>query len=254
MPKSRVKRNTKTTKNTKNVKNTTKKVVNKNASTKPKKTTTTKAPAKTKKVEKVVEKVNENVENVEEVEDNEDTNGKRKRYFKFVEEHFNEDGELENVTYYGRYDGEKPKQAGGKAFTKYYARMKKDGTAEIGKEYKYTIKECTRWRKKKNKTHTYVGKKYNLPKDKCQDIIVAIKNEIKDENKKVVEDLTKPKFSSLSENDKEKLRGLTDAKLNKEGYKRIRYKTKTVVYKYKEPEPEPEPEQEQGQEAEPVEN
>lgn len=86
---------------------------------------------------------------------------KRTRYFKLI---FN--GEPK-----GRFAGNKPKQAANKALTSIIKDKSKNGEKVIDVDIKFSLKECTRWNKKKckkgtngkvDKIYNYVGKREPL--------------------------------------------------------------------------------------------
>lgn len=133
----------------KNAKKIVKKAVKK--SIKKAGTRKTKKTAKKKHVKKVTKKV------VKKIELPKLSEATEPRYFKLL-------SGIE-ATPVGRFSGNKPKQAANKALTSIIKTLEKKGENTIGKEIKFTLKECTRWNKKKfkkgDKTHKKIEKKYS---------------------------------------------------------------------------------------------
>lgn len=89
---------------------------------------------------------------------------KEARHFKLIF-----DGKVE-----GRFSGNKPKQAANKAHTSIVKKLEKQGKQFIGIPIEFSLKECTRWNKKKcrkegdkkiEKIYFYVGKRELLDKE-----------------------------------------------------------------------------------------
>lgn len=121
----------------KTTKKGTKKVVKKS----PKKTKKVKKSPKKKVVKQVLPKLSDD---------------ERSRYFKLLVG--------DDETPVGRFSGNKPKQAANKALTSIIKSMDKKGEKSIGVDITFTLKECTRWNKKKykkgDKEHKKIEKKY----------------------------------------------------------------------------------------------
>lgn len=140
--------------------------------------TITKAKAKTtKKVNKKKAKVSKKKDAVVETKLSDE---KRPRYFKLIYEN------AEN----GRFSGNKPKQAANKALTSIVKAKEKKGEPVIDVDIRFSLKECTRWNKKKCKkgadnekiikVYNYLGKREHLEKQVVVDHIQ--KEKVVDEN------------------------------------------------------------------------
>ena len=91
----------------------------------------------------------------------------RKRYFKLLYG----DETVPN----GRFSGKKPKQAANKAYTSIVKSLEEQGKPFIGVDIKFTLKECTRWNKKKckkdsngdkvDKLYFYIGRRELLKQE-----------------------------------------------------------------------------------------
>jgi hypothetical protein len=87
--------------------------------------------------------------------------GGKTRYFKLKDEVTQEEEGAGDT--HGRYSGFK--QAANKAFTSLLKKMLESEASIVGKEYKFTIVECTRGRRgRKNKEYHYTGVRQELPK------------------------------------------------------------------------------------------